>query len=826
MEINIFTTFKIVPILFFISGCAGLIYEVIWKELLINLVGSSSIAVTIILASFMLGLSSGSLYIGKKADNWEIKKIVNTYILVEIFIGIFALLFPSIISLVENSYISLYNILPSQLWSSVLLKSFFCILILFIPTFLMGTTLPLITKFLSKNWDDYSKNVSLLYGLNTFGAILGTLIAGFYLLENYGISGATYFSAFINFFIALIFFIFFKKLINLDIKEDIKPKAKKIKKEEKMNQKFDEFSALLLISYFISGAASMFYQVSWTRALSLVIGTSTYSFTIMLATFLIGISIGSLIYRYISPKISRTKLYLFIQFLIVISIILTTPLFEKLPIYFLDLTQKYFESWSNLNLIKFSLSSIIILFPTICMGVLFPIVCDLVALKNKQASNSVGKTYAFNAIGAAIGAIFAGLAVIPIIGIQYAIYVGVFLNILALLIILLQTIELKKVVKYSMSLGILGVFIFSLLITNRWNPKIMNSGVYVYSSNYHNVANKVSDLDVSNSEIWEAIMNNYDLLYYEDGLTDSVAVMKNMQGIISLMVNGKVDASAKSELDIATQLMIGQLPLLLHKNPKDVFLVGYASGITAGSILTHPIEKLDAAEISKSVVDASKLFEKYNYNPLDDPRMNLQIKDARHMLMVSQKKYDVIVSQPSNPWIKGQSSLFSYDWYKIVNEHLNDDGIFMQWLPAYSISEKNLKIIINTLNKSFNTLTLWSSSVPGDLIILASKMKNFTASYDDIQKKLENEKINNVLKRAKLDKNTFLEEMFLKENAEIEKYLNLDKNLPINSDDKLITQYTAPKNMVNNKIVEEFIKPNMMDVNKDNIRKIIYFSEK
>lgn len=766
----------------------------------------------------MIGLALGSLIIGKKADNWNIKKIGFFYFFIEISIGIYALLLPHFITNLEILYINLFEQISLSFFMSIVLKSTLAMILLIIPTFLMGTTLPLITKYLSQTIDEYSKNISLLYGLNTFGAIIGTLIAGFYLLENYGISGATYFSATLNFIVAICFAIVFK----LISPEDLNIIKQKKSKEKSSNKTFDEFSALLLISYSISGVASMFYQVSWTRSLSLIIGTSTYAFTTMLATFLLGITIGSLFYRYIPHKISRVNLYLFFQFLIVVSVLIGTSFIDDLPFYYLSLNEMFFQNWNDLHYIRFLLAAIIMLIPTISLGILFPIVCDILISKNKKMTHTVGKTYAYTSLGATVGAILAGLVVIPLIGIQNTIYVGAFLNLFAFIIVLLQFNEITKQKKFSFFGLSIIFYISSVAIIDKWNPKVMSSGVYVYTDNYFNVSNNLSDVNLSKRQIWNLAMNNYDLMYYKDGMTDTVAVMKNMHGVISLMVNGKVDASAKSEHDVATQVMIGQLPLLLHKNPKDVFLVGYASGITAGSILTHNIKNLDTAEISSSIVEASKLFNKYNFDPLNDERTNLYIKDARQTLMISNKKYDVIVSQPSNPWIKGQSSLFSYDWYKIVNEHLNDDGVFMQWLPAYHMSEKNLKVIINTVYKSFQTTTLWSSSIAGDLIILASKNKNFNISYDEIKAKFENEKVSKLIEKIGLNKDTLFRDLFLKSNKEIEDYLkDVDKKLPINTDDKLITEYTAPKSMVKNNYVDIFIKPDLLDVNEDSLKKII-----
>lgn len=817
----------VIPILFFMSGTAGLIYEIIWSEMLINLLGSSAIAVTVILTAFMGGLAIGSWTIGQYADQWSDKKIAINYFFVEIIIGIYALLLPFLIKYIESFYILIFSYLNPGILLSVSIKFILGFLILIIPTFLMGTTLPLITRYLSRNWGNYIKNISLLYGLNTLGAITGTLLAGFFLLENYGIHGASIFSASINFLVAISFFVFWKILPPPERTNIIKSKNTTQK-----NVKANDFVLILLTSYTLSGMAAMFYQISWTRALTLILGTSTYAFTIILATFLFGISIGSLFYRFISNKLSKTFIYIIIQSIIIASVLISSLYFDEVPLYYLYLREIFFDTWADLNYIRFFLAFIIIIIPTLGMGILFPVVCDLIFNENKKMSHIVGRTYALNSIGAMIGAICAGLFVIPVLGLQYTIYVGVFLNILATVIVLLQSKNFTKSTKILYPLILLFGYLIFVINTEKWSPKIMSSGVSTYADNYFKVSNKYKELskdyldlkeNLSDIDVWKTTMLNYELLYYQDGLSDSVAVMKNSKGTISLLVNGKVDASAKGDKDIITQIMIGQLPLLLHNDPKNIFLVGYASGITAGSILTHPILNLDTAEISPSIVEASKFFNEYNNNPLSDSRLKLKISDAKHSLMISNKKYDVIVSQPSNPWIKGQSSLFSYEWYKIVEEHLNNDGLFMQWLPAYHISEYNLKIIINTLSHVFPNLTLWSSTSPGDLILLASKDNNFKASYQKVMKRSNYPQVKEQLEKVGLYSDTILRNLFLKGDIQIKKYLNenINQELPINKDDLLIIEYTAPKDMVNNSLVELFSKPKYINVNEDVLRKFI-----
>lgn len=804
--------------------------------MLVNLLGSSSIAVSVIVTVFMGGLAIGSWTIGNLADKWNNRKIAIFYVFVEIIIGVYAILLPFIIKKIEFFYIFLYGYFEATLFFSIFIKVILGFLILIIPTFLMGTTLPLITRYLSKNWEHYSKNISLLYGLNTLGAIIGTLLAGFYLLENFGIKAASIFSACINFFVALSFLFFWKILPSLSLeieeKKELVIKRKATEKQKNTSKKTSDFVLILLTSYTISGMASMFYQISWTRALSLILGTSTYAFTVILATFLLGISLGSLFFRFLPRNISKIYFYIIVQILIIISVLISSLYFDELPLYYLYLREMFFDTWSDLNYIRFFLAGGMILLPTLAMGILFPIVCELISLENKNMSHVVGKTYALNSFGAMFGAIFAGLFVIPFIGLQYTIYVGVLLNIIALLIVLLESSKFSKLKKSIFLVFIILFYLSFILSAQKWSAKIMSSGVSTYADNYFKVSNKYKELSLldnneeklSNYEIWKIAMLNYELLYYKDGIVDSVSVMKNSKGIISLLVNGKVDASAKGEKDIITQIMIGQLPLLLHKNPKEVFLVGYASGITAGSILTHPISKLDAAEISPSVIEASKFFNEYNNDALEDKRINLKIADAKHTLLVSNKKYDVIVSQPSNPWIKGQSSLFSYEWYEIVNKHLNNDGLFMQWLPTYHISKENLKIIINTLKTVFPNVSLWTSTSPGDLILLASKDLDFKVSNEELMKKINYPKVKKQLEKIDLYSKDILKNLFLKSNSQISSYLenNLEKPLKINRDDLLITEYTAPRDMHKNSLVNLFDGYYDEEINKDILEKSIF----
>jgi spermidine synthase len=301
-------------------------------------------------------------------------------------------------------------------------------------------------------------------------------------------------------------------------------------------------------------------------------------------------------------------------------------------------------------------------------------------------------------------------------------------------------------------------------------------------------------------------MRQYSLLYYDTGVTSTVAVMERDNGVRFMTIDGKTDAGTGMRHDMKTQVLLGQLPMLFHKNPEDVFLIGLGSGITAGSILTHNSPDLECAEISSGVIEAAEYFSAYNHRVLENRRLRIIPRDARNYLLTSDKQYDVVVSQPSNPWIDGQSILFTQEWYRMVKNHLGAGGLFIQWIPAYQMSERDVKTIIYTMKTVFPHTTLWTSGSAGDIILLSCKEQKLSFSYDLLLKKLTARDVYTDIARLGFDPELLPLLTFFMEEEGLEEYLfsELEKPLQVNSDDFLITEYSTPKHLLKEEVVEEF----------------------
>jgi len=798
-------------ILFALSGVSGLIYEVVWVRQLTLILGASTYAVTIILASFMSGLGLGSLFLGRFADRLDNKKLAKWYILLELGIGFYALILPLILQLNKYLYVSFHLRYANDFDVSNILRIILSFLIFVFPTTLMGATLPIIAKYLIHSQSRVSITISRLYAVNTFGAVFGTLLAGYILLPMIGNKFTNLLAVSINFSVAALFFMLHKHLYSRKTKDMCVPAVISDGKEEK----FTNIQIAVICAFTISGASAMVYEVAWTRTLVMILGTTTYAFTTMLATFLLGLAFGSMLYGQIRKFTSDIKLFIWLEIIIAFSVIISIPFFGKLPFLYLTIPERFLQNWLSLQFIRFFLAAIIMIVPTIAMGCIFPVVSAILVNKTDVLGKRIGKAYGYNTFGGVIGASLAGLVLIPSFGMQKAIIIGSFVNLLAgiIMCLLYPSATLRHRISFAFcAIIVLSVFTFML---KPWSPKIMSSGVYVYASRYRDLSNRVKDGDAQYDELkqlnswklWDLAMQQYTTLYYKTGQTDTVSVMERNDGIRFLTVDGKTDASSNYDHDMKTQVLLGQLPLLYHKEPDRVFVVGLGSGVTVGSILTHNVRTVDCAEYSNSVVEASKYFSEYNHNALEDKRLRIIPRDARNALMTYDKNYDVIISQPSNPWISGQSNLFSYEWYKLVDEHLSSEGIFAQWVPAYQMSEADVKIIIHTLKSVFEHITAWTSGSQGELILLAKKGSELKISYEQYIKTAENQNVCSDINRLGYNIRTLPFLTFSMNEKDIYVYLNSDcEEIRTNTDNLLFTEFSTPKQMVNGSMVNRFIK--------------------
>jgi len=400
---------------------------------------------------------------------------------------------------------------------------------------------------------------------------------------------------------------------------------------------------------FVSGCISLAYEIAWIRLLSLVLGSSTYSFSIMLAAFIAGIALGSwLISKRVLPLVSSYLLFGLAELGIGLSIVLTLPIYERLPYTFHQIAWLLNRTTTTFYLfegIKFIFCFGLMLLPTTFIGMTLPLASRVVTQSTEEVGKKVGSIFSVNTIGNVLGATAAGLVLLPLLGIQRLFEAGVLVNLLVGCLVLWTAAEWGRKTKTISILVTLLLFLVYGVRGAPWDKRILSSGEF----------RTREATEYSSYEEYRKAFETETLLYYKDDSSMTVTVAEDDDDLY-LKVNGKPDATAKG--DLPTQVLLGQVPLLLKPEAKSVLVVGLGSGITVGSVLRHPIERLDVVEISSAVVEAEQFFKPYNFNALQDPRVHLHIEDAKTMLKLTPRRYDVIISEPSNPWIAGIENLF------------------------------------------------------------------------------------------------------------------------------------------------------------------------
>jgi spermidine synthase len=767
-------TQRILPaiyICFFVSGAAGLIYEIVWIRLLGLVFGHTVHAVTTVLVAFMAGLALGSYLCGRVSE--RIENILKLYGLLEIGIGFYCLLTPWLLEGIKIVYLRFAQSVEPSFTVFTLVQFSLASLVLVFPTTLMGATLPILSRYFVMDPGSAGRRVGTLYAVNTFGAVLGTYLAGFELLPALGIRHTLFFAVALNIGIGLSVLMLGPKRMPLLRKSSLLPPFM-------VPSALDQITRLLLLCLAYSGAASMVYEIAWTRALSLIIGSSTYAFTIMLLTFLVGIAAGSALFaRFTKGMTLSLAGFAGLQCAIAVSAAAIFPLFDQLPELFLwafGISQKY----SFILTIQTAISFIVMLLPTMFIGATFPCALQIVSKDLKSIGLDVGRTYAANTVGSILGSFAAGFILIPLIGVQASIKAAILINLfigLTLFLIARQRMVLRMILTSGIAAAAWGV-----LFLPAWDQQMMSSGPSIYAPAFLR-DNRTKGFSVRDN------VKGDDLLFYKDGISTTVTVHQRYPHYIYLRVNGKTDAS--NGVDMKTQLMIGHLPALLHPNPKSALVIGLGSGVTVGALEQYGLDKIDVVEIEPAVVKASNFFKNENRDALSDPRTNLAISDARNFLLTSSRQYDLIVSEPSNPWIGGVATLFTVEFFNLERKHLKSGGIMAQWVQGYSISPETLQMIASSFLSVFPNATLWKMDRSDYLLV--GTIQPLMVVLDRIREIYGS----HVLFRQDMARiNIFSPEAILKDFYLDEKDLErFAAGAGLNTDDRLPLEFSTPRTL-------------------------------
>ena len=752
-------------IFFFVSGVTGLIYEVVWTRLLTRVMGNTHYSIATVLTIFMAGLALGSYLGGRWIDGK--KNPLFVYATLEGAIGIYCLLIPSIIDSAFPLFEWVYQTQNESYSKASLCRFFICGAILLIPTALMGATLPVLSKYVSRERACIGRDVGTLYSLNTFGAVFGALSSAFLFMRIWGVLATIWFAAGLNILIAVVIFILFRSDVNTASKEELNQTKESIE-----SSSLGSNVIFILLAFGFSGWCALTYQIAWNRILSLLLGSSIYAFSLILTTFILGLALGTMVFSHMVNKFKNPLVVFgFLQIGIGVSAIAMIPLFENIPF----INRWVYQNWNmEFATIQWSVFLVIFCFlfvPTFFMGGQFPVVVRLVVRKLGTLGHSIGKVYASNTVGTIIGSFLAGFVLIPWIGVQNTILVAVGLNLFVGTIVLVFSADLTLNSKIYVLPAILVVCFLYGRSMETWDKSVISSGSYM--------PYRIGDLS-------EAEKKANKILFFKEGTHTTVTTELSVSGNIFLRVNGKTDASLA--MDMRTQLLSGYLPMFLHGDPESVLVIGQGSGITLGAVEQFPIKSVDLVEISSAVIEGSRYFDSFNHNALSDKRLKVILADGRNHVALSDRKYDVIISEPSNPWISGVGALFTDNFFKLMKKRLNPNGVACIWVHT-NMSPMSFKSVARTFSENFKQVTMWESIVGDDYLIIGSDSE-YKLSYSEVDEILSDEIRGKDLYRIGISNVRDLMSLLIMNR---EGLLRFSKGAPIHTDDNSLLEFNAPQ---------------------------------
>ncbi len=783
---------------FFLSGISGLIYEVVWTRMLILIFGSTTFAISTILTAYMGGLALGSLLAGQYID--QSANPLKVYGWLEIGIGLYGLAIAWIFSGLVPIYKVIWDIFHPSFYAFSLVRFALIFIVLMIPTTLMGATLPVLSKFYARKQEKIGLRVGLLYALNTIGAVVGCFGAGFLLLPGVGVLRTTLIAVAVNIILGIV-------VLGMDwVKGDkregrerggkngvygVKGSMESRDREEERGKRHSPLSdlptsqpkgLLVLAAFGVSGFAAMVYEVAWSRVLSLIIGSSVYGFCIMLTTFLAGLALGSFICSGFVDRLRRRILtFSILQAVIALSAFSALYLFRELPYLFFVMFYKIGHSQNLLFFTKFLLAFMVMFIPTLLMGAVFPLVIKIYTAEVSKVGRFVGKAYSINTLGAVLGSFSGGFILIPLLGIQGSLLLAIALN-LVLAAAFAPLIEVRRrlgKVSYAPALALLFAFVF--LFPPRWEPTLMSSGMPVYVSRFPENLSRERFFDIFSSEKIKE-------LFYREGVDTTVIVNKEGDDIY-LRVNGKTDAS--SGRDMETQVLSGHYPLLFSRGLDDILVIGMGSGVTVGSIERYPVKRVTCVEIESSIIEATRFFNEVNNRPLEDPRTRISVNDGRNYLLVTPDKFDVIVSEPSNPWMTGCANLFTREYFETAAQRLKRGGIIGQWLQLYSLTADDLRSLMKTFHSVFPEVLVFYGVIPADLILLGSQ-ERFEMDVGRLRARLDRKEVREDLERVGIRDLQALLGRFVMGTEGVERFT---EGAVENTDDNVLIEFSAPRHM-------------------------------
>ena len=690
--------------LFFCSGATALVYEVVWSKYLSLMLGSTVQAQTVVLAVFMGGLALGNRLIGARADLLQKPLVIYGYL--EVLIGLYAFFFSAIYALADRVFGSVGSRVFEHSFGLLLLKSLLSVGLLLLPTILMGGTLPLLSAWLTRRSDDAGRWSVRFYSTNSLGAVCGSFLAGFFLIRFLGLVSALQITALGNVIIGITAVGLGRKLADQEPPHSPSPTCGPATSSSNPPTSMRWVSLLVALT----GAVSMGLEVLASRSLTLIFGASLQAFAVVLMAFILGIGAGSAAVA--SPRLKRWRsegavigLLLAaagVVGLLVLGIEQWVELYRHVRTGLAPtrMGYRFYQALTG------AFSLVILGLPAALIGAVLPLCLRWVSGAGKGFGDHVGRLLTWNTLGAVAGVLVTGFFLMPKAGLRNA------FNILAVLLcvpaFLLAWSTQRRALQFSAA-ALAVMLIVSCVAGGEGWRHVLSSGIF---------RTRETSVDPTLLEQRKKLVK---ILFYEDGPDATVTVEQTggegLNADLGLRINGKAEASTRG--DLTTQLLLAHVPMIARPGSEDVFVLGLASGISCSGFLAYPIKQLTVAENCEPVTRAAALFAPWNRGVLTHPATRLRIEDARTVLKLERKNYDVIVSEPSNPWFASVGSVFSREFYELAGRRLKPGGLMVQWFHVYEMHDGIVEMVLRTFNSVFPHMEIWDTN-EGDIVLVGS----------------------------------------------------------------------------------------------------------
>ena len=689
-----------------LSGACALMYQVAWFRELRLVFGGATVASAAVLAVFMGGLGIGGALLGPGADRSP--NPLRRYSLLEIGIAVAAAFSPLLLMAVRALYIALGGPMALAPWAATFARGGLAALVLLPPTILMGGTLPAAIRAALSAEDERRNSAAILYGVNTLGAVVGAVLANFILLEYLGTRATIWQAACLNAFVALVAYL-------LSMEKKVSPEAPPRPRIDATPEPLPQPGAIqkgfLYITAFIVGCAFFLMEIVWYRMLTPLLGGTTYTFGLILALALVGIGAGGAVYaagrQFRIPTLATLSVTLTLEAALL-----------ALPFALGDAVAVAAEALRALGALGFAgqllgwtlVAGFVVLPPAFLAGYQFPLLIGLLGHGRENVGRQTGIAYAWNTTGSIAGALAGGFGMLPALGAlgAWKLVIGALAGYGVLVLLAAERRErapLRLSLSATAAIAAVCVALFATGPTAIWRHGGIGAGRAAFA------------LDSRDEYIRTANAERRALVWEADGRESAVAIT-NASGL-AFVVNGKNDGNAI--FDASTQIMLGVLPAYFHGNPESAFVIGMGTGSTAGWLgLVPSIDRVDVAELEPVTLEMAKRCALVNGDALNNPKLNVVAGDGRELLLTAPDSYDIIVSEPSNPYRAGVSTLYTREFYQSVAQRLNEDGVFAQWIQGYEVDGETIQIVYATLRQVFPYVETWQTNAV-DLMLVCSK---------------------------------------------------------------------------------------------------------